>query len=118
MREDLEDTIRRIAKFIDIELTPALLTTTLEHASLPFMQQYKDRFDDALMRARSELVCGLPSGSDSAKVRQGQTGEHKDKLAPEIIEQLDKIWQQEVAPVTGFESYELLAAASQAMASR
>ena len=55
-------------------LDDELLAITLEHSSLAFMQAHKDRFDDAMLRARSEEEV-LPPGSDSAKVRAGQVGE-------------------------------------------
>ncbi len=105
MKEDLEGTIEKIAAFIDVELDDELRAIALEHCSLPFMQQHKDRFDDALMRARSEESV-LPPGSDSAKVRAGKVGLHE--LSDATVTAINQRWTDVVAPVTGFESYETL----------
>lgn len=111
MRRDLTGTIRRVAAFIGVELDDELLAITERNASFDFMLRHKDRFDDKLMRERSEQVAGLPPGSDSAKVRNGQVGEHKQELSPEIIAGLDAIWQREITPRFDFPHYEDLAAA-------
>lgn len=105
MKEDLEGTIEQIAAFVDVDLDDELRAMTLEHASLPFMQQYKDRFDDAMLRRLTEETL-LPPGSDSAKVRAGKVGVHEFSEA--VIKKLDEIWQETVKPVTGFDSYETL----------
>ncbi len=102
MKEDLEGTIEKIAAFIGVELDDELRAITLEHASLPFMQKHKDRFDDAMMRAISEESI-LPPGSDSAKVRAGKVGDHG--LSDETVALIDEAWQEIVMPVTGFASY-------------
>ena len=106
MKTDLTGTIRKIAAFIDIELDDELLAITEEHASLPFMQQHKDKFDDLLMRQRSEDVAGIPPGSDSAKVRAGQVGEHRQHLSDGVAEELDAIWAEEITEKFGFETYD------------
>lgn len=105
MKADLEGTIERIAAFIGIELDDELRAITLEHASLPFMQKYKDRFDDAMMRSYSEESV-LPLGSDSAKVRAGKVGDHA--LSQDTVAMIHDKWRDLVAPVTGFDSYEAL----------
>ena len=104
MQQDLEGTIVRVARFIDVPLDDELLKITLEHASFAFMLEHKDRFDDALMRQLSETRCQLPSGSDSAKVREGTIGSHK-KLSAEISEELDEVWQEEIQASLGFKDY-------------
>jgi len=106
MQRDLSATIQRVAEFMGIELDAELLAITEEHASLAFMQRHRDRFDDKLMRERSVTVAGLPADSDSSKVRTGQVGESGRYLSPQVIAQLDAIWQQRITPVLGFQSYE------------
>ena len=105
MKDDLESTIEKIAAFIDIELDDELRAVTLEHASLPFMQQYKDRFDDAMLRKLSEETL-LPPGSDSAKVRTGQVGVHE--FSGSVVDEMATLWREMVTPDTGFDSYEAL----------
>ena len=107
MKSDLEGTIEQIAGFVEIELDSELRSIALEHASLAYMQRYKDRFDDAMLREKSEREA-LPPGSDSAKVRAGKVGVFE--LSESVVDQLDEIWRKEVTPVTGFDSYETLIA--------
>ena len=71
MKRDLSGTIERIADFTDIKLDDELKEITEEHASLKFMLQHQNKFDDLLMRKMSEKVASLPPGSDAAKVRVG-----------------------------------------------
>ncbi|MFZ1752415.1 MAG: sulfotransferase domain-containing protein [Caldilineaceae bacterium] len=111
MKRDLSGTIRRVADFTGIELDEALEAIVNRHASFEFMLTHKDKFDDKMMRERSERVSGLPPGSDSAKVRKGKVGEHRHELPPEIVASLDAIWQQTITPRFGFPHYEDLAAA-------
>jgi len=105
MKQDLEGTVEQIAKFVGIELDDELRAITLEHASLPFMQKFSDRFDDAMMRRESEAEL-LPVGSDSTKVRVGKVGVHH--LSDETVAAIDKLWLEIVEPVTGFDSYQAL----------
>ena len=105
MQQDLEATITQVARFADIPLDDELLELTLKHASLPFMQAHKDRFDDAMLRSLSEEEV-LPAGSDSAKVRKGQVGEAK--LSSHVVKRLDDLWLEYVQPVTGFDNYKTL----------
>ncbi len=106
MKQDLDETIRRVAEFIDIPLDEDLLDLTLTHASLPFMLRHQDRFDDALMRQLSEQRCDLPSGSDSSKVRQGHIGEHV--FSADLLSDLNQVWQREITKPLGFENYQAL----------
>lgn len=108
MQEDRAATIRRVADFIEVPLDDELLAITLEHSSLEFMKTHKDRFDDALMRARGENIAGLPPGGDSSKVRAGRVGDHKQSLPQSIVAALDAVWLEKIEPETGFKNYEEL----------
>ncbi|MEM7336068.1 MAG: sulfotransferase domain-containing protein, partial [Chloroflexota bacterium] len=70
-----------------------------------FMKQHQDRFDDRLMRERSELIGNLPLGSDSSKVRAGEVGNHKRELTPRLKDELDQRWREFILPATGFKHY-------------
>ena len=74
------------------------------------MTARKDKYDDLLMRERSELVVGLPPGSDSAKVRVGAVGSFAKELPAPIVEELDAIWREVVTPSCGAASYAELTA--------
>jgi hypothetical protein len=105
MKRDLPGTVRRVARFIGIELDDALFDIVERQSSLAFMLAHKDRFDDRLMRDRSEAVLALPPGSDSAKVRSGRVGSHAGELSPELAQAFDRIWEETVTPVHGLASY-------------
>jgi hypothetical protein len=107
MKADHEGTIRQIAEFAGIALDDELLAITLEHSSLAFMQAHKDRFDDAMLRARSEEEV-LPPGSDSAKVRAGQVGEFE--FSEEVKRRFESLWTEHLLPVTGYQAYDDLIA--------
>lgn len=103
--------IRRVAAHAGIPLDDDLLALTLERSSIGYMLAHKDRFDDAMLRRESEAKCGLPPGSDSAKVRKGGVGGHAAELPAPIVALLYARWAERIAPVTGFADYAALDAA-------
>jgi hypothetical protein len=110
MKADLPGTVRAVASFLGIALDPTLEAIVLEQASLQSMTKHKDRYDDLLMRERSEEVVGLPPGSDSAKVRVGVVGSFTRELPAPVVEELDAIWREVVTPRFGAAGYaELMA---------
>jgi hypothetical protein len=108
MNRDLATTVRRVADFVGIPLDDELFRIVMRQSSLEFMLAHKDRFDDKLMRDRSEQLLGLPPGSDSAKVRKGRVGEHKAELPREVADEMDAIWRREIGARLGFDSYAAL----------
>lgn len=105
MCEDPKSHVKRLAEFCGIPLDDELLRLTLDNSSLPFMLTHKDKFDDFMMRQKSEELCNLPPGSESAKVRQGGAGGHRTALSREVAAMLDETWASSAAPATGFASY-------------
>ncbi len=103
--------IRRLADFAAIPLDEELLALALERSSLAYMLAHKDRFDDAMMRACSEQLAGIPPGSDSAKVRKGGIGGHKDELSPQLSQRMDEMWAEQIAGPLGFADFAALEAA-------
>ncbi len=116
MCEDPKGHVERLARFCGIPLDAELLRLTLEHSSIAFMLAHKDKFDDLLMRRKSEERCNLPPGSDSAKVRRGGAGGHRTEMSGELRAMLDEKWASEAAAETGFGSYGALEAALRARA--
>jgi aryl sulfotransferase len=108
MKADLAGAVRAIAGFVGIELDDALFDIVMRQSSLEFMLAHKDRFDDRLMRERSERVAGLPPGSDSTKVRSGRVGEHARELPAEISAAFDRVWREAIEPTLGFPNYAAL----------
>jgi hypothetical protein len=110
MIADPERAVRRVAAFCGIALDGALLALTLERSSMAYMLAHKDRFDDAMMREMSETRLGLPPGSDSAKVRRGGVGGHRDVIDPALAHRMDEMWTTTVTPLTGHADYAALEA--------
>jgi hypothetical protein len=110
MTADPEWMVRQVAQFAGLPLSDELLALTLEKSSLPFMLAHKDRFDDAMMRALSERRANIPPGSDSAKVRQGGVGGHRQGLPESVVKSLDDTWATAITPVLGFADYAALEA--------
>jgi hypothetical protein len=111
MQRNPRDTIRRVAAHCSIALDDALLELTLRQSSLEYMLAHKDKFDDRLMRELSERNCGLPPGSDSAKVRLGKVGAHRTEIDDALSAELDALWAEHVAARTGHADYPALEAA-------
>jgi hypothetical protein len=105
MNDDPARAIRRLAQFAGMPLENGLLELTLERSSIDFMLRHKDRFDDFMMREASERLCGLPPGSDSAKVRRGGAGGHLGVLSEDSIALLDAKWTKVITPATGLADY-------------
>ena len=99
--------IRRLAEFAGIPLDDDLLLLALERTERSWMLAHKNRFDDAMMREMSETKGGLPSGSDSAKVRASD-GSHSDELPAPIAGRIDQLWAERIAPVLGFSDFAAL----------
>lgn len=96
MKADHPGTVRRIAAFLGIPADQALLDLACRESSLESMLAHKDKYADLLMRRRSEAVCHLPPGSDSAKVRKGEVGAYAGEIPAEICEELAGVWQAEI----------------------
>jgi hypothetical protein len=111
MVRDPEAHVRRLAAFIGVELDDALLELAVERTSREWMLAHKHCFDDFLMRTLSEAKGGIPSGSDSAKVRAGSSGSHKAELPASISDRMDEIWAEKVTPVLGYRHFAELEAA-------
>jgi hypothetical protein len=118
MTDDPVLAVRRLARFSGLPLDHQLLSLTLERSSLAFMLRHKDKFDDLMMREASERLCGLPSGSDAAKVRKGDVGGYRHILSDEMIATLDRKWTSVVTPATGLDNYAALDAEIRARSAR
>jgi hypothetical protein len=111
MIADPADHIARLAAFCGIELDEPLMALTLERSSFAYMSAHKDRFDDRMMREATERRCGLPAGSDTAKVRVGGVGGHRAVLPAATAAALDAQWASAIEPALGFADYESLLSA-------
>jgi hypothetical protein len=110
MKQDLPETVRRVADFIGVPPDAERLAVAGDQASLESMTRHKDKYADLLMRELSERRCGLPPGSDSAKVRDGLVGSHRAELSPESIAWIDAEWERTIGQQFGLADYDALLA--------
>lgn len=106
--------IRRLARFIGVEPTDELVALVEAHTTREFMHAHKDRFDDAMMCQVMERRLGIPADSDSTKVQA--EGSDARLVPPAIAAQIDALWAERVAPVTGHADFASLAAEIDALA--
>ena len=100
--------IRRLADFCGIELTDELAALVEERTSREFMYAHKDKFDDAMLSAAFDRHLGIPADSDSTKVQA--VGSDSKEVPASVAAQIDAMWAERVAPVTGHADFASLAA--------
>jgi len=111
MRRAPEEMVRRVADFAGIALDDELLELVLAQSSFEFMLAHKERFDDGMMRERSEKVSRLPPGGDSSKVRRGEVGAHRDELGDDVAAELLDVWREAIEAEFGFPDFAAMEAA-------
>jgi len=99
--------IGRLADFLDIELTGELAALVETHTDREFMHAHKDKFDDVMIKQSIELTLGI-SEIESSKVHA--VGSDASVIPPQIAAQIDAIWAERVAPLTGHANFASLAA--------
>lgn len=105
--------IRRLADFLRIALTPELASLVEERTGRAYMHAHQDQFDDAMICAVMESKLGLPD-ADSTKVQA--IASDAATLPDSVVERIDALWAERVAPVTGHRDFAALAAEVDALA--
>jgi hypothetical protein len=100
--------IRRVADFIQVELTDELLDLVETRTSREFMVKHMDKFDDRMVARALEEKVGIPADSDSTKVQI--VGSESKDVPPAIVAQIDAMWAERIEPVTGHADFASLAA--------
>ena len=113
MKDDHEGAVRRVAEFIGFGDDDERIAIACQESSLASMKAHHDKYDDLMMRERSEVVCDLPLGSDSSKVRSGEVGAHRVELSERLVTDLDATWDETITADLGIPSYETLLEISQ-----
>src|SRR5437870_2422218 len=96
MKDDHEGTVRRVAEFIGFGDDDERIVIACQESSLASMQAHHDKYDDLMMRERSEVACDLPLGSDSSKVRSGEVGAHRAELSERLVTDRDATWGETI----------------------
>lgn len=108
MQVDLEGTVRRIARFIGIDVDEELLAVVVRQSSRDFMLAHRHQFDEAPFRRHWSERGVLPFDSDAGKVTVGATDSQRYHLSPALREELDAIWAERISSRFGLASYEEL----------
>ncbi len=106
MKADLPQTIERVAEFIGIPLDDELREIVLRQSDIKFMQAHENQFEDHIIRKTRSAAMKLPMDGQLSKVRDGQVGGAKLSVPEHIKKELDDIWQNEITPKIGLNSYE------------
>jgi hypothetical protein len=106
MKADLVGTIERVSKFTGISLDEELRQIVLKQSDIKFMQEHQEQFEDNIIREKRFGALKLPPDGRLHKVRTGNVGDSNMAVPDEIKKELDAIWQAEITPKTGFNSYE------------
>ncbi len=100
--------IARLAAFLEIDLTDDLAALVEERTSRAFMYTHKDKFDDAMMVAAFTAKLGSGGHYETTKVQA--VGSDSKDLPPAIAAQIDAMWAERAAPITGHADFASLAA--------
>ena len=106
MTTDLTGTVQTVADFCAIDLDSELRRIVETQSSREFMASQRVHFDDHLMRELTEKVRGIPSGSDSYKIRAKNYGEREQLVTEDVVRALDQIWREEITEPLGFATYD------------
>ena len=100
--------IRRLADFLGLPLTDDVARMVDQRTSREYMHAHKDRFDDGMLsRALSDKI-GIPLDGDSSKVQAKPSD--PSTLPLSVVERIDSMWAERIAPVTGHADFASLAA--------
>ncbi len=103
MKEDHASTVRRIARFLDIDAGEELLSRTTQQSTFEFMLAHKAKFDDASITRAFSRMRGLAPASRS-KIRAGRVGDGVS-LSASMRGVLDDAWARELEGPLGLRSY-------------
>lgn len=90
LSDDFENTILRIGKFLNTEITPERYQKIKEHSSFEFMKANEQKFGE-VPAVKSQKVY-------NEFIRKGKSGEGERQLQPERIEYYNKKYQEYIKP--------------------
>ena len=110
LQDDLENQIRRIAKFVSNEHhnfdVDKVIHHATSHATFSFMKENEGKFDEKLTKLGRNEVCGLAkdAGMSKSKIATGKSGLGRS-LPHKIRAKIQIKWDEVVYPVTGCRDY-------------
>jgi len=107
LKEDLPACVEKISEFMEIELDDELKQIVCEVSSYEYMRKNAHQFDDHFIRNTVMKRCGLSPEEKFTvgKVREGG-GKIKYEIGEEIEAILERCWEEELTPETGYKNYD------------
>ena len=108
LKEDHAGCVRRIAKFMGVDLDEDAVARVVHTTSHAEMSRQSSKFDTRkLMLKMSKLIGDEPPPEEEfvGRVRKdgGKSGEGKQKLPVEVQQRIDQMWQEIVTAKLGFQ---------------
>ncbi len=76
MKSDMPDSIDRIIRFLDWDVSPEQRNRVIEYSSFEWMKQHDEKFS-------SQGDSGKPLFKPGQFIRQGQVGKHHETMSPD-----------------------------------
>lgn len=108
MKADLPSAVERIAAFMELPLDDQLKEIVVRQSDFKFMSAHNRQFDDHVVRETRNAACNIPPDGTTSKVKNGNVGDSKLHVPPEIMAEFDEIWDQEITANLGVSSYDEL----------
>ena len=102
------EAIERLAAFCRLKADAETVDLVEAYTERAFMLEHKHLFDDHLMRHMNNRRIGLAVEAESSKVRP--EGESQRLIPDAIAAEIDAVWAERIAPVTGHDDFAALAA--------
>jgi prolyl-tRNA editing enzyme YbaK/EbsC (Cys-tRNA(Pro) deacylase) len=106
LKEDHAGTVRRIAKFMRVELDDDTVARVVHTTSHTEMSRIASKFDARKIALTLSEKIGEEPGEIVGRVRKngGKSGEGKQKLPVEVQERIDQMWKEIVTSKLGFQN--------------
>ena len=105
LKRDLDQSVRRIADFLGLQLNEEQMQRVIHQSSYAFMRDHSHQFDDHYLIDGRREASGLPDGTVGSKVRNKDAVGTIKHLPDDLSQQLDELWAKEIEAVLGFASY-------------
>ena len=109
LKEDHAGTVRRIAKFMGVDLDDDAVARVVHTTSHAEMSRLASKFDTRKLVKKMHEMIGIedepaPEGEFVGRVRKdgGKSGEGKQKLPVDVQQRIDQMWQAIVTSKLGF----------------
>lgn len=109
LRRDHLGSVRKIAEFMGLELTPAELAAVVEQSTFASMKAAASKFEPGLI---------VPWGKEGAMMRRGRSGGSSELLTPEQQQRIDEHCRAELKRLDCDFPYDAVFGASSATAER